>query len=102
MSLLNPYSASAVAMMVVGLYCIASKRDLLKIVMGLEIMTNAVNLNFIAMGLRNGVLDPLALIYAAVSMAIGASVAAVALALIVQAHRHYGTLDSSKMSRLRW
>ncbi|RLE98183.1 MAG: hypothetical protein DRJ57_03785 [Thermoprotei archaeon] len=102
MSLLNAYSVAAAALIAVGAYCVASKRNLIKIVMGIEIVTTAVNLNFIAMGLRGGVLDPLASMYAAVSMAIGAAVAALALALIVQAYRHYGTLDSSKMSRLRW
>lgn len=102
MSLLNSYSVAAIALLAIGAYCVASKRNLVKVVMGLEIMTTAVNLNFVAMGIRFGALDPLASIYAAISMAIGAAVAALALALVIQAYRHYGTLDSSKMSRLRW
>jgi len=102
LSLLNFYSAAAIALLAIGAYCVASKRNLIKIVMGVEIVTTAVNLNFVAMGIRSGALDPLAPIYAAISMAIGAAVAALALALVIQAHRHYGTLDSSKMSRLRW
>ncbi|RLE68920.1 MAG: hypothetical protein DRJ43_04765 [Thermoprotei archaeon] len=102
MSVLNEYSITAVTLIAIGVYCIATKRNLLKIIIGIEVVTTGVNLNFIAMGVRGGSVDPLASIYAAISIAIGAGVVAVALALVVNAYHRYGTLDSSKMSRLRW
>lgn len=102
MSLLNEYSVAAGVLIAVGIYCVAMKRNLLRILIGIEIITNGVNLNFVAMGLGPQGLDQAAQMYAALSISIGASVAAVALALILTAYRHYGSLDSSKMRRLRW
>lgn len=80
----------------------ASKRNLIKLVMGLEIITTAVNLNFMGMGLREGGVDALAQMYVALNMAVGAAVLALSLAFVVVLYRHYGTLDSAKMARLRW
>jgi len=102
MNVINEYSVAAGILIALGIYCAATKRNLLRIVIGIEVLTNGINLNFIAMGLSPQGLDQLAQMYAALSISIGASVAAVALALIMNAYKHYGTLDSSKMRRLRW
>jgi len=75
---------------------------MLKSIIGVEIVTSAVNLNFLAFGSRYGVSDPLAQSMVAVSIAIGACVAAVALSIMVNAYRHYGTMDLRKLRRLRW
>ncbi|RLE64381.1 MAG: hypothetical protein DRJ38_05700, partial [Thermoprotei archaeon] len=46
------YANIALILILIGLYCIASKRNLLKIIIGIEIITVSVNLNILAMGLR--------------------------------------------------
>lgn len=102
MEVINAYTVTAAALMAVGLYCIAAKRNLMKIVMGLEIVVTAVNVNFVGMGLRGDRLDSLAQIYVALNMAVSAALLALALSLVLVLYRHYGTLDSSKISRLRW
>lgn len=102
MGVINAYTVAAAALMAIGLYCVASKRNLIKVVMGLEIITTSVNLSFMGMGLKEGGLDSLAQVYVALNMAVSAAVLALALSLVVVLYRHYGTLDSSKIARLRW
>ena len=84
------------------MYCIASKRNLIKLVMGLEIITTSVNLSFMGMGLRENSVDSLAQMYVALNMAVSAAVLALALGFVALLYRHYGTLDASKIARLRW
>jgi|YelNatPaOPRAMG01_1025707.scaffolds.fasta_scaffold07097_15 NADH:ubiquinone oxidoreductase subunit K len=99
---LNAYTVAAVALFAVGMYCIASKRNLIKLVIGLEIITTSVNLSFMGMGFRENGVDSLAQMYVALNMAVSAAVLALALGFVAMLYRHYGTLDTSKIARLRW
>lgn len=85
-----------------SIYCIASKRNMIKTLLGVEILTASINLNFIIVGVRDGYVDALAQSFAIVSIAIGACVAALALALIVNVYRHYGKVDWDVVRRLKW
>jgi multicomponent Na+:H+ antiporter subunit C len=96
------YVIGAAALAIVGIYSVASRRNMIRTVIGIEIITAAVNLNFIALGSRNGQVDSLAQSIVFTSIVIGASIAAVALSIVINAYRHYGTLDLRKLSRLRW
>lgn len=96
------FAITAFALFVVGIYCIIRKRNLIKIIVGIEIMTAAVNLNFISMAWNGEVADPLASSVVLISIAIGAAVAAFALSLIINAFNHTGSVDSRKLRRLRW
>jgi len=96
------YANVALVMILIGFYCIASKRNLLKIVIGIEMITIGVNLNILAMGLMENSVEPLAQEMAIVSIAIGAAVAAVSLSILINVYRHYKTLDTRKLRRLRW
>ncbi|MGQ9718280.1 MAG: NADH-quinone oxidoreductase subunit K [Nitrososphaerales archaeon] len=100
--LLQLYIPASILLIAMGIYCMAAKRDLIKIVLGIEIMTSGVNLNLIVMGLGSNGVDALAQSMALISMTIGACVAAVALSIIINTFRHYGTTDVRKLRRLRW
>jgi len=96
------FTVAALALFLVGMYCIITKRNLIKIVVGVEIMTAAVNLNFISMAWNGEVADPLASSMVLISIAIAAAIAALALSLIISAFKHTGSVDSRKLRRLRW
>ena len=96
------YVAAASVAIVVGVYGAASKRNMLKTILSVEIITASVNLNFLALGSRAGIADSLAQSMVVVSIAIGACVAAVALSIMINVFRHYGSLDLRKLRRLRW
>jgi len=97
------FVALAFALYFVGLYCLATKRNMIRLVLGIEILINAANLNFIAFSAyrAEGFVDPLAHSIVVISIAIAGCVSAAALALVVYAYKHYGTLDVRKLKRLR-
>ena len=103
----NTYLGGALLLYAVGVYCLVTKRNMVKLVIGVEILANAANLSFIALSARmspEGVLwvDPLGHSFVIISIAIGGSIIAVALAMVVSAYKHYRTLDIRELKRLKW
>ena len=98
------YLATAMILLMVGIYCLTVKRNMVRLIIGVEIITSAANLNFIAFSAyaKPGSVDPLGHSYVILSIVVGACVVAVALALTVCAYRHFKTLDIRKLSRLKW
>ena len=98
------YLATAMILFVVGIYCLVVKRNMIRLIIGVEIITSAANLNFIAFSAyaKPGSVDPLGHSYVILSIVVGACVVAVALALTVCAYKHFKTLDIRKLSRLKW
>jgi NADH-quinone oxidoreductase subunit K len=91
----------------IGLYALIGKRNVIKIIMGIEVMTIAVNVVFVALG---HIYDPLAestffnkftQIFPIISIAIGAAVMAVGLALVINNYRHAKSVDSDEMATLK-
>jgi NADH:ubiquinone oxidoreductase subunit K len=101
---LSYYLATSLILFVVGMYCLVVKRNMIRLIIGIEIITSAANLNFIAFSAyaRPGSVDPLGHSYVILSIVIGACVVAVGLALTVCAYQHFKTLDVRKLSRLKW
>ncbi|MHA1237707.1 MAG: NADH-quinone oxidoreductase subunit NuoK [Candidatus Odinarchaeia archaeon] len=96
------YLSAAAILFVIGLYTLASNRNMIKLVIAIEILIDAAHLNFIAFSASpSGGVDPLAHVIVITSIVIGGCIAAVALSLIVNAYRHYGTLNVKKLRRLR-
>jgi NADH-quinone oxidoreductase subunit K len=89
----------------VGLYALLGKRNVIKIIMGIEIMTIAVNLVFIALGSGTDIFGDkfteFAQIFPLISIAIGAAVMAVGLALVINNYRHAKSVDSDEMATLK-
>jgi len=100
---LSHYLAFTFTLYVIGLYCLATKRNMIKLILGIEILINAANANFIVFSAnwRAGYVDPLAHSIVIVSTALAGCVSAVALGIIVCAYRHYKTLDVRKLRRMR-
>ena len=108
-----PYIA-VVALILLGLYALVFKRNLIKIVIGILLIENGVNLFLITLAFRQ---DSIAPIYRGsgsrimdmslpvphaltlTSIVIGVAVLALMLSLIVHIYRHYNTLDARKIGR---
>ena len=98
---LSYFIAGAVALYVIGMYCLASKRNMIRLVIGVEILMNAAHLTFIAFSAVRGV-DPLGQAIVIMSIGFTGCISAVALTIVTYAYKHYGTLDVRKLKRLRW
>ena len=106
-----PYLA-VVALVLIGLYAVIIKRNLIKIVIGITLIESGVNLFLITLAFRQ---DSIAPIYhgggsrlmslpvphalTLTSIVIGVAVLALMLSLVVHIYRHYGTLDARKIGR---
>jgi NADH-quinone oxidoreductase subunit K len=100
---LDYYLALTFILYIIGIYCLATKRNMIRLVLGIEILINAANLNFIVFSAywTPGFVDPFAHFIVIISTALAACVSAVALTIVVYAYRHYGTLNVQELRRLR-
>jgi len=92
------------ALFSVGVYC-TTRRNMIRILLGVEIVLNAGNLAFIYFSsLRSsvGLVDPLGQSIVFMSIILGGGVVAVGLSMVVNAYKRYKTLDVRKLRRLRW
>lgn len=90
------------ALFCVGLAGVLSRRNAIVVLIGIELMLNAGNLNFIAFWRFGPNPQPLAgVMFAIFSIAIAAAEAAVGLALIMAMYCHFKTTNLDKLSSLK-
>jgi len=97
------YLITVLSLLVIGLYCMTFKSNMIRILIGIEIILNAANLSFIAFSARMvGYVDLMGQSLVVMSIVLGGSVIAVGLTMVVNAYKHYKTLDVKELRRLRW
>jgi F420H2 dehydrogenase subunit K len=94
------YFVLAAAMFSIGTYAVVTQKSAIKVIMGIELMLNAANINFAAFGAFSG--NPTGYTFALFSIALAAAEAAVGLAIFVSLFRIRETVDVSKAATLRW
>ena len=102
MSPLNAYLLLSASLFSIGLTGALTRRNAILVLIGIELMLNAANLNFIAFW-RYGP-NPTALtgmMFAIFSITIAAAEAAVGLGIILAAYRHTKTTDLNQMNTLK-
>ncbi|MEO8456591.1 MAG: NADH-quinone oxidoreductase subunit NuoK [Chloroflexota bacterium] len=86
-----------------GLYMALAKRNFIAVLMGIEMMFNAVNLTFIAFSRFVQSPEPLSgHVFVVFTITVSAAEAAVALALAVMLYRTRETIDVDKIDLLKW
>ena len=86
----------------VGLAGALTRRNAILVLVGIELMLNAANLNFIAFWRYSPDPDNLTgVMFVIFSIAIAAAEAAAGLALIIAIYRHYKTVNVDKMDSLK-
>lgn len=83
-----------------GLFVILTKRNAIQVLIGIELMLNAANLNLVAFGkydkLNNG-----GQVFALFAITLAAATTAVALAIILNVYKRYKTIDPNKIDTLK-
>ncbi len=99
---LNNYLILAALLFGIGLAGALARRNAVIVLIGLELMLNAANLNFIAFW-RFGPPDNkmTGVMFVLFSIAIGAAEAAVGLALVIAIYRHRRTAQLDRMDSLK-
>ena len=87
----------------IGLYLALAKRNFIGVLMGIEMMFNAVNLTFIAFSRFVKSDQPLAgHVFVVFIITVAAAEAATALALAVMVYRTRGTVNVDEIDLLKW
>jgi len=86
----------------IGLAGALTRRNAILVLVGIELMLNAANLNFIVFWRYSPNPDALiGIMFVIFSIAVAAAEAAVGLALIIAIYRHYKTINVDKMDSLK-
>ena len=92
----------SVALFSIGLLAALSRRHVIFILIGIEMMLAAANLNFVAFWrFSSGPHHPTGVIVAIFSTAIAAAEAAVGLALVIAVYRYYRTTNVDQLDQLK-
>ena len=84
-----------------GLLAALSRRHAIYILIGIEMMLAAANINFVAFWRFHPQPEPTGVIVAIFAIAIAAAEAAVGLALVIAVYRHYRTTNVDQLDQLK-
>ncbi|WP_214627286.1 NADH-quinone oxidoreductase subunit NuoK [Paenibacillus agaridevorans] len=99
--MLPSYLTLAAILFCIGLYGALAKRNAIIVLLSLELMLNAVNLNLIAFS-KYGVVPSLTgQIFSVFTITVAAAEAAVAVAVLIALFRSRGTVDVEHMNAMR-
>lgn len=108
---------SSILLIVIGLFAVLTKRNLIKIIIGLSIVDSGIHLLLVAIGYVKGgtapifskeslkaeqMVDPVPQALVLTAIVIGLAVTAVALAMVIRIYAQHKTLDIRKIRSLKW
>jgi len=96
------YLALSAVLFCIGLFGVLSRRNAISILMAIELMLNAANINLVAFGTY---LRPVVLtghVFAIFVMTVAAAEAAVGLAIIIAAYRNFSHISVDKIHDMKW
>jgi len=97
---LNHYLVLSAILFAIGTAGVFLRRNLITIMLSIEIMLNAVNLTFVAIGRYAGTVDGQIITFFV--MTVAAAEAAVGLAIVIALFRHRETLSPDAYTALKW
>jgi NADH-quinone oxidoreductase subunit K len=97
---LQYYLVLSAVLFAIGVTGVIIRRNLIVILMSIELMLNAVNLTFIAFARTMGSMEGQVIVFFV--MTVAAAEAVVGLAIIISIFRHRQSLDPDEMQVLKW
>ena len=97
---LNDYLILSAVLFTIGTAGVFVRRNLITILLSIEIMLNAVNLSFVAFGRAFGTVEGQIIVFFV--MTVAAAEAAVGLAIVIALYRHKETLVPDAFTSLKW
>ena len=99
---LNWWLNVATALFCIGLYVVLTRKNAIAILMGLELMLNAVNINLVAFWRYITPQEVSGQMFAIFVIVIAAAEAAVALAIIIAAYRQRQTIQVEEFDSMQY
>lgn len=92
--------ALSAALLAFGILGLMLNKSALRMLISIELVLNAANINFVAFAQEHGTSDGLT--YTLFSIALAAAEAAVGLAILIHLYRHVRTVDTDAATALRF
>jgi NADH-quinone oxidoreductase subunit K len=97
---LTDYLVLSAILFAIGTAGVLIRRNIITILLSVEIMLNAVNLSFVAFGRALGTADGQIIVFFV--MTVAAAEAAVGLAIVIALFRHRESLNPDAFTSLKW
>ena len=98
---IQPYLVIASILFSLGVFAVITRRNAIAILMGIELILNAANINFIAFNRFGGMERLDGHIFSIFVIVLAAAEAAVALAIIINLFKNIGTVDVDQARELK-
>ena len=98
---LNHYLVVGAILFVCGVVCMATKRNAIGILMGVELVLNGANVNFVALARYVPGFDIEGQVFALFVIVLAAAEAAIALAIVLNFYNNHMTVDVDTAEELR-
>jgi NADH-quinone oxidoreductase subunit K len=98
---LNHYLMLGGLLFVCGAVCMATKRNAIGVLMGVELVLNGATINFVAFAHYNAVFEVEGLVFALFVIVLAAAEAAVALAIVLNFYNNHMTVDVDTAEELK-
>ena len=98
---LMPYLFLGALLFVCGVLCMATKRNAIGVLMGVELVLNAATVNFVAFAHYNPTFDVEGQIFALFVIVLAAAEAAVALAIVLNFYNNHMSVDVDTAEELK-
>ena len=85
---------------VIGAYGVITKSNAIVVLMCIELMLNAANINFIAFGAFNG--DIMGEAFVIMTISVAAAEVAVGIAIVLNAYKMRKTVSTDDLNTMRW
>jgi NADH-quinone oxidoreductase subunit K len=97
---LTHYLLLSAVIFAIGVMGVLTRKNLIIILMSVELMLNAVNLTFVALARYSGDLTGQIIVFFV--MCVAAAEVAVGLAVVISIWRHRGTMNIDSVKLLKW
>jgi len=99
---LSWYLFLSAALFCIGLYGVLSRKNAIAILLGIELMLNAVNINLVAFWRYSNPAQMAGQAFAVIVFAVAAAEVAVGLALIISVYRRRNTVVADEIDLMKW
>jgi len=100
MTPISYYMVLSAIIFALGVFGVMLRRNIIVMFLSIELMLNAVNLAFVALGRHNGSIDGQVIVFFVITVA--AAEAAVGLGIIISLFRNRATVNADELRLLRW
>lgn len=97
---LQHFLVVGLALFCLGLYCVLTRRNAIGVLMGVELILNAANVNYIAFS-RFGAGNYDGQVYSVFVIMLAAAEAAIGLAIVLGIFRRFSSIDVADMTTLK-